>query len=102
MKLDGIEIIFNMTNGGQIETDIHFNEPNDDSYQLFALFLSSLEKEQSLIYSAVIKKLKDILRKDDSLSEAIACIFQHKSIIDKNIDINIMKPSQVFSSKNKL
>lgn len=101
MKPDGIEIIFNLTNEGKFEVSINFHEQNEEAYQLFALFLSSLEKEQTIIYNAVIKKLKEMLKNDEDLVDTISIIFQHKSIIDKNIDTPVMRPSHVFSALKK-
>lgn len=101
MKNDGIEVIFNITNEGQLEIEIAFNRQNDEACQLFALFLHSLEREQSLIYKAVIKKLKEMLTDDDALSDILEIVFNYKNILDKNLDIPVLLPSQVFIGHKK-
>ena len=96
----GIEISFHLTNEGEFETNVNFNEANDKSSQLFALFLSSLEKEQSLIYNTVIKRLKDFIKKEKYIDE-IEMVFKYKSTLDQNLDTQVMRPSDVFNSLSK-
>lgn len=96
---DGIEIKFNLTNEGKFDTIINFNNQTEASYELFGLFLSSLEQEQNLIYNALIKKLREMLLEDDNLIEPINSIFTYKAQIDKNVSTIVIKPSQVFINK---
>lgn len=95
--MNGIDVVFHLTNEGNFEIDIEFDEPNEESCQLFGLFLHSLEHEQNLIYSAVLKKLRQILKTNQELNTTIEIVFKYKNLVAQNLDTPIMSPSQVFS-----
>lgn len=98
--MNGIDIVFHLSNEGNFDINIDFDSPNEESCQLFGLFLHSLEHEQNLIYSAVLKKLRQMLKNNEELNAIIEIVFKYKNLVQQNLDTPIMSPSQVFSKSH--
>ena len=98
--MNGINIVFGLSNQGKFDLDITFSDPNEEACQLFGLFLHSLEQEQNLIYAALLKKLRQLLKEDSDLTSIIELVFKYKNLVESTMDSPVMSPSQVFNKSN--
>lgn len=98
-KVEGIKLTFEITNESELKIAIEIEKPCEEAQAAFAWLLNQLENGE--VYDTVISKFKDMTIINPELNQFFETVFSNKHIIDMSRDKLLVRPSEVFSLRNK-